>query len=123
MGLLRHIKSYIPIRDFRATARFPPHGARMPSESRVFPRTPAYLGTLCLLWVVAYGSALFRPALLDDADSVHAQAARAIVLSHHWVTLHANGIRYLEKPPPSSFPLAPTFPLFGIPPLSAPCPP
>src|SRR5258708_885857 len=114
MGLLRHIKIYIPIRDFPATARFPPQGARMPSESRVFPRTPAYLGTLCLLWVVAYGSALFRPALLDDADSVHAEAAREIVLSHDWVTLHANGIRYLEKAPLLYWAVAASFELFGI---------
>src|SRR5713101_2921250 len=114
MGLLRHIKSYIPIRDFPATARFPPHGASMPCESRVFPRTPAYLGTLCLLWVVAYGSALFRPALLDDADSVHAEAAREIVLSHDWVTLHANGIRYLEKAPLLYWAVAASFEIFGI---------
>jgi 4-amino-4-deoxy-L-arabinose transferase-like glycosyltransferase len=86
----------------------------MLSEARVFPRTPAYLGTLCLLWVVAYGSALFRPALLDDADSVHAEAAREIVLSHDWVTLHVNGIRYLEKAPLLYWALAASFELFGI---------
>jgi 4-amino-4-deoxy-L-arabinose transferase-like glycosyltransferase len=86
----------------------------MPSEARVSSRTPFYLGTLCLLWAVAYGSALFRPALLDDADSVHAEAAREIVLSHDWVTLHANGIRYLEKAPLLYWAVAASFELFGI---------
>ena len=39
------------------------------------------------------------PPLLDDADSVHAEVAREILLRHDWVTLYANGIRYLEKAP------------------------
>jgi 4-amino-4-deoxy-L-arabinose transferase-like glycosyltransferase len=86
----------------------------MPSEARVSSRTPIYLGTLCLLWVVAYGTALFRPALLDDADSVHAEAAREIVLSHDWVTLHVNGIRYLEKAPLLYWTVAASFELFGV---------
>ena len=55
---------------------------------------------LILLWLVVYASAaLFTPPLLDDADSVHAEVAREILLRHDWVTLHANGIRYLEKAP------------------------
>ena len=56
--------------------------------------------TIVLLWFVFYASfALFRPALLDDADSVHAEVAREMLLRHDYVTLHANGIRYLEKAP------------------------
>jgi len=52
------------------------------------------------LWVAFYASfTLFRPALLDDADSVHAEVAREMLLRHDWVTLYANGIRYLEKAP------------------------
>ncbi len=86
----------------------------MPPESRVFPRTPIYLVTLFLLWLAAYGSALFRPALLDDADSVHAEAAREMVLSNDWVTLHANGIRYLEKAPLLYWAMAASFKIFGI---------
>jgi 4-amino-4-deoxy-L-arabinose transferase-like glycosyltransferase len=55
---------------------------------------------LLVLWVAFYGSfTLFRPALLDDADSVHAEVAREMLLRHDWVTLYANGIRYLEKAP------------------------
>ena len=86
----------------------------MPPESRVFPRTPIYLVTLFLLWLAAYGSALFRPALLDDADSVHAEAAREMVLTNDWVTLHANGIRYLEKAPLLYWAMAASFKIFGI---------
>ena len=52
------------------------------------------------LWVVFYASyTLFAPALLDDADSVHAEVAREMLLRHDYVTLYANGIRYLEKAP------------------------
>jgi len=86
----------------------------MPPESRVFPRTPIYLVTLFLLWLAAYGSALFRPALLDDADSVHAEVAREMVLTNDWVTLHANGIRYLEKAPLLYWAMAASFKIFGI---------
>src|SRR6185437_700723 len=52
------------------------------------------------LWFAFYASfTLFRPALLDDADSVHAEVAREMLLRHDYVTLYANGIRYLEKAP------------------------
>src|SRR3984957_19463682 len=55
---------------------------------------------LIALWFVFYASfALVTPALLDDADSVHAEVAREMLLRHDWVTLYANGIRYLEKAP------------------------
>ena len=41
-----------------------------------------------------------RPALLDDADSFHAEAVREMVQSGDWITLRINdGIRYLEKAP------------------------
>jgi len=86
----------------------------MPSESRQFARTPIYLAALFLLWVVVYGAALFRPPLLDDADSVHAEAAREILTRHDWVTLHANGIRYLEKAPLFYWAMAISFRLFGV---------
>jgi 4-amino-4-deoxy-L-arabinose transferase-like glycosyltransferase len=86
----------------------------MPPESRVFPRTRVYLGALFLLWLAVYGSALFGPALLDDADSLHAEAAREMVLGNNWVTLHANGIRYLEKAPLLYWSMAASFKIFGI---------
>jgi 4-amino-4-deoxy-L-arabinose transferase-like glycosyltransferase len=55
---------------------------------------------LAALWIAFYASfTLAAPALLDDADSVHAEVAREMLLRHDWVTLYANGIRYLEKAP------------------------
>jgi len=86
----------------------------MSFESRVYPRAPAYLGILFLLWLIVYGSALFSPALFDDADSVHAEAAREILLRHDWVTLHVNGIRYLEKAPLLYWAIAASFRIFGV---------
>lgn len=57
---------------------------------------------------------MFQPGLLDDADSVHAEAAREIVLRHDWVTLHINGLRYLEKAPLMYWGVAAGFKAFGF---------
>ncbi len=63
-------------------------------------RPHSTLLTTLLLWLLFYASStLFRPALLDDADSVHVEVAREMLLRHDPVTLYANGIRYLEKAP------------------------
>jgi 4-amino-4-deoxy-L-arabinose transferase-like glycosyltransferase len=52
--------------------------------------------------------------LLDDADTVHAQAAREMLLRHDWVTLYANGVRYLEKAPLMYWGVATSYTLFGV---------
>jgi len=54
---------------------------------------------ILLLWAAIYVAGMFTPALLDDVDSLHAEAAREMVLTQDWVTLHTDGIRYLEKAP------------------------
>ena len=70
---------------------------------------------LIALWFFFYSSlALLTPPLLDDADSVHAEVAREMLLRHDWVTLYANGIRYLEKAPLLYWSIAASFKLFGI---------
>src|ERR1700677_966610 len=70
---------------------------------------------LIALWFVFYASfALLTPPLLDDADSVHAEVAREMLLRHDWVTLYANGIRYLEKAPLLYWSMAASFKLFGV---------
>jgi 4-amino-4-deoxy-L-arabinose transferase-like glycosyltransferase len=70
---------------------------------------------LIALWFVFYASfALVTPPLLDDADSVHAEVAREMLLRHDWVTLYANGIRYLEKAPLLYWSMAASFKIFGI---------
>jgi len=69
---------------------------------------------LIALWFVFYSSfTLLTPPLLDDADSVHAEVAREMLLRHDWTTLYANGIRYLEKAPVLYWSMAASFRLFG----------
>jgi 4-amino-4-deoxy-L-arabinose transferase-like glycosyltransferase len=64
------------------------------------PRPRSTLLTILLLWIAFYASfTLFTPPLLDDADSVHAEVSREMLLRHDYITLYANGIRYLEKAP------------------------
>ncbi len=69
---------------------------------------------LTLLWVVVYGPGLFHPPLMDDADAAHADAGREMVTRGDWVTLHENGIRYLEKAPLPYWGMAVAFKLFGV---------
>jgi 4-amino-4-deoxy-L-arabinose transferase-like glycosyltransferase len=74
-----------------------------------------YLLLLVTFWAATYVPALFRPALLDDADSIHAQSAKEMVQSGDWVTLHINnGIRYLEKTPLLYWATAALYSLFGV---------
>jgi 4-amino-4-deoxy-L-arabinose transferase-like glycosyltransferase len=58
-----------------------------------------HLSILITLWAAVFFTALATPPLLDDADATHAQAAQAMLSTGDLVTLHVNGIRYLEKPP------------------------
>ena len=74
----------------------------------------ASIAVLVFLWALIYASSMFTPALLDDADTVHAEAAREMVLNNDWVTLHANGIRYLEKAPLIYWSVAASYRLFGV---------
>jgi 4-amino-4-deoxy-L-arabinose transferase-like glycosyltransferase len=77
-------------------------------------RSRKIIFTLTGLWLLLYGSfTLFRPPLLDDADSVHAEVAREMVEQHDWITLHADGIRYLEKAPLMYWSMAASFTVFG----------
>ncbi len=70
---------------------------------------------LLVLWALFYASyTLLRPALLDDADSVHVEVAREMLLRHDYVTLYANGIRYLEKAPLYYWLIALAMKLFGV---------
>ena len=66
------------------------------------------------LWCIIYMAGLSSPALLDDADTVHAEAAREMLLRHNWVTLYVNGVRYLEKAPLMYWSVAASYKLFGV---------
>ncbi len=69
---------------------------------------------LIALWAVIYMAGISRPALLDDVDTVHAEAAREMLQRHDWVTLYTNGFRYLEKAPLMYWTLAASYQIFGI---------
>jgi 4-amino-4-deoxy-L-arabinose transferase-like glycosyltransferase len=69
---------------------------------------------LILLWLLIYFAAIFHPPLMDDADTVHAEAAREMLQRHDWVTLYTDGIRYLEKAPLMYWGLAASYTVFGI---------
>ena len=56
---------------------------------------------------------LFR-SLLDDADSVHAEASREMLFTHDWVTLYTDGLRYLQKPPLLYWAVTISYKLFGV---------
>src|ERR1700742_1945471 len=68
---------------------------------------------LLSLWAAIFLAASTTPSLLDDADATHAQAAQAMLHTGDWVTLHVNGIRYLEKPPLPYWIAASSMRLFG----------
>ncbi|MGD0543747.1 MAG: glycosyltransferase family 39 protein [Candidatus Acidiferrales bacterium] len=72
------------------------------------------LGIIFVTWALIYLPALSTPGLLDDADSIHAEAAREMLLNHNWVTLYVNGIRYLEKSPLMYWCVAVSYKLLGV---------
>jgi 4-amino-4-deoxy-L-arabinose transferase-like glycosyltransferase len=85
-----------------------------PSQGSSF-FTDARCWTLLILtWAIVYLPGLFRPALLDDADSVHAEASREMLLNHDWVTLYTDGLRYLQKPPLLYWAVTISYKLFGV---------
>ncbi len=83
-------------------------------RSALAPRPWFYPVLILCLWAAIYTPGLFHPPLLDDADSVHAEAAREMLLRHDWVTLHVDGVRYLEKAPLMYWMMAVSFTLFGV---------
>jgi 4-amino-4-deoxy-L-arabinose transferase-like glycosyltransferase len=72
------------------------------------------LALIFLLWILIYFASIFTPALLDDVDTVHAEASREMVLRHDWVTLYNDGIRYLEKAPLMYWAIAASYEIFGV---------
>ncbi|MGZ4859773.1 MAG: ArnT family glycosyltransferase [Candidatus Angelobacter sp.] len=73
------------------------------------------IALIVLVWAVIYLGSLFQPPLMDDADTVHAEAAREMVEHNDWVTLKINdGFRYLEKAPLMYWCVAASFKVFGV---------
>src|ERR1044071_10077183 len=74
-----------------------------------------FLSLIVLVWAVIYIGSLFQPPLMDDADTVHAEAAREMVETGDWVTLKINGsFRYLEKAPLMYWCVAASYKVFGV---------
>ncbi len=75
-------------------------------------RRLAWAAVLALFLAIYLGAA-FSPALQDDVDTSHAIAAREMLTRHDFVTLHINGVRYLEKAPLMYWLIAASFRVFG----------
>ncbi len=73
----------------------------------------AWVAVMVLFAVVYLGSA-FSPSLQDDADATHAEAAREMYVRGDYVTLHVNGVRYLEKAPLMYWAVASCYRVFGV---------
>jgi 4-amino-4-deoxy-L-arabinose transferase-like glycosyltransferase len=96
----------------KTDSALPPNASSTPPRSLL--STAWLLGILVLTWLLIYIPSLAKPGLLDDADSIHAEAAREMLLNHNWVTLYINGIRYLEKSPFMYWTVAVSYKLFGV---------
>src|SRR6266481_9947791 len=88
---------------------------RAADQNLPFRRHKMFLFLIVVVWAVIYIGSIFHPPLMDDADTVHAEAAREMVESNDWVTLHINnGFRYLEKAPLMYWCVATSFKVFGV---------
>src|ERR1051326_3262480 len=95
----------------------PPRAELNPDNSISYAPSRASRRSLLILtglWLAIYIAGIFTPPLLDDVDTIHAEAAREMLLRHDWVTLYTNGFRYLEKAPLMYWSLAASYEVFGI---------
>ncbi len=77
-------------------------------------RSTLHILIIGLFWLIIYIPGIFSPALLDDADSIHAEAAREMTVRHDWTTLYIDGLRYLEKAPLLYWGMAASYEGFGV---------
>ncbi len=89
-----------------------PEASPLSRPSRA-PRHALCVALVVLVWLALYLPGVWSPPLLDDADSVHAEAAREMMLRHDWSTLYVDGLRYLEKAPLLYWSMAASYKLFG----------
>jgi 4-amino-4-deoxy-L-arabinose transferase-like glycosyltransferase len=79
-----------------------------------------FIPLIVVVWAVIYLGSMFSPPLMDDADTVHAEAAREMAEHGDWVTLRINGeagqngFRYLEKAPLMYWCVAASYKIFGV---------
>jgi 4-amino-4-deoxy-L-arabinose transferase-like glycosyltransferase len=92
-----------------STLPIPEQTAQVPQRLRA-----ASYWALALVFAAIYFGSMFSPPLLDDADSSHAEAAREMYVTGDYVTLHINGVRYLEKAPLPYWLVAGSYHVFGV---------
>ena len=78
-----------------------------------------YLAVIVLFWALIYIPGLASPGMMDDADSEHAQIGREMLARHDFVTMHVNGVRYLDKAPLPYWITAVGYSIFGVSEFSA----
>jgi 4-amino-4-deoxy-L-arabinose transferase-like glycosyltransferase len=78
-----------------------------------------YLAGILLFWALIYFPGLASPGMMDDADSEHAQIGREMLARHDFVTMHVNGVRYLDKAPLPYWITAVGYSIFGVSEFSA----
>jgi 4-amino-4-deoxy-L-arabinose transferase-like glycosyltransferase len=78
-----------------------------------------YLAGIILFWALIYIPGLASPGMMDDADSEHAQIGREMLARHDFVTMHVNGVRYLDKAPLPYWITAGSYAIFGVSEFSA----
>jgi 4-amino-4-deoxy-L-arabinose transferase-like glycosyltransferase len=88
--------------------------ARSSSSSHRFLSNVSMAAIVIGAWILVYVPGLFHPGLLDDADTVHAEVSREMLLNHDWVTMFVDGVRYLQKSPLMYWMVAVSYKLFGV---------
>ena len=87
----------------RLIARIASRHSPLATQSQPTPPSAKHRRTYLLwilgLWFAIFFASLITPPLLDDSDATHAQAAQSMLQTGDWVTLHVDGVRYLEKAP------------------------
>ncbi|HEX7286562.1 MAG TPA: glycosyltransferase family 39 protein [Candidatus Angelobacter sp.] len=97
------------------TTSLPEISARADEGPSSFRNHRFYFAIIVAVWALVYGTTLFHPPLMDDADTVHAEAAREMATTGEWVTLKIDGgIRYLEKAPLMYWLVAASYKMFGV---------
>ncbi len=65
-------------------------------------------------WLLLELGGIFSPGLLDDVDSVYAEAARETLTRHDWVTPYVDGVRFFDKPPLLFWLMTGSMRIFGV---------
>ncbi|HWE51260.1 MAG TPA: glycosyltransferase family 39 protein [Bryobacteraceae bacterium] len=69
---------------------------------------------LLFVSIIFVTSLISPPGLMNDVDGAQGQIGRGILQTGDWVTMHINGVKYMEKPPLKYWLIAISFKIFGI---------